>query len=462
MAITVTSKYKPFTYEELVKPLEGYWEKYDKQEEDLVKLKTDASAIKSYLDTLPKIEGPNGELVYTEADQQLVNQYNNYIKSIEDISNQMASSGLNYDIKSKAKELPSIYNAQIAPISTAIDRRIKFIDTLRAQEAQGNWVDLDINKLDLASFKDGPLPEYHIADTSYLGNLITTAAASATKSMSLKLSGSKYTVGIKPENYRNGKLTKDQKYITDTLEKEAFQEILKALNMTEEEYNQNISQSRKNQIDDFIKNRIAIGLSYQESPVSRSNNNGGNGGNGGGSEGALNTILFPRETTQKTLTTQGGKSIIIDEVVDVYNAYDQQYNLKAQTLLNELNEAGAYTDTNRYQLPKAVSIDSAQEYTTYDKTNLYKYKSQQGYYSKGVWKMPIILHDKKENKEIVIGYLPIEKQTRNPQDGQDVNIRKQLPRSASVALQNYITSNPQATEAAIREKAAELAAGSSL
>lgn len=54
MAITVTPKYKPFTYEELVKPLEGYWKKYDEAEKELGTLQNDVAKVKSIIETAPE------------------------------------------------------------------------------------------------------------------------------------------------------------------------------------------------------------------------------------------------------------------------------------------------------------------------------------------------------------------------------------------------------------------------
>ena len=395
--IAVTSKYKPFTYEEMIKPLEGYWEKYDEQEEDLAKLKTDASAIKSYLDTLPKIEGPNGELVYTEADQQLVNQYNNYIKSIEDIGNQMASSGLNYDLKVKAKELPSMYNNQIAPIATAIDSRLKFINTLKQEEARGNYLNIDLNNLQLSEFIDGLSPEYKILDKSAFGNYIMAAATAATSNSKAVKKGNTYEVGIQPTAYLKGELNEEQKQVTDRLEQDALQYYLDSLNLSADA----LSSKQLTELNNFIKQNVALGLRYSQQNIPRGG--GGGGGRTGGGPQATNYRVFYWPRTTSTTSADGklhGESIITTVNSPLTTVFDSDYNHKVAELKQQ------YPD---YDIP----IANSSKVTSNETINLYEEYNQTSLLSKGTvsW-IPITGY--KDNTKHVLGYIAV-------QGGSDTN-----------------------------------------
>lgn len=100
MAITITSKYKPFTYEELVKPLEGYWKKYDEAEEQLDTLSNSVSTLKSVIASLP--EGKEKQ------------KYTNLLSTIETNAGSLADSGLTAEVRHSIKNLKNQY-AELIP-----------------------------------------------------------------------------------------------------------------------------------------------------------------------------------------------------------------------------------------------------------------------------------------------------------------------------------------------------------
>lgn len=261
MAITVTSKYKPFTYDELVKPLEGYWKEYDQQENALAKLKTDASALKNYLESLPKVQGADGQMVYSAEDQKLVNQYNNYLSAIDNLSTEIASSGLTQNAKRYIKDLPIIYNDQIAPIATAIEKRGKWADAIKQQEAAGNWVDLNPDLVGLDPFMAGNTPEYHIANRTELGNIMEATAKQVTNALEPEKNGDFWEYGIPSGLYLAGQLPADKAAIMQQLEQTNLQLVLDRLNLSYEEFTQLPSQ-KQNDIYNFIRQKNAEGAVY--------------------------------------------------------------------------------------------------------------------------------------------------------------------------------------------------------
>lgn len=127
MAITITPKYKPFTYEELVKPLEGYWKDYDKAEEDLTAARADIAKLDSFVDTLPDIEG----------NREYINQIKKYKNDLQSAVDDMTKNGLTADNRNKLKNLKSQQNSQIFPIITAIEAKNKDDNSKLAQKNQG-------------------------------------------------------------------------------------------------------------------------------------------------------------------------------------------------------------------------------------------------------------------------------------------------------------------------------------
>lgn len=168
MAITVTPKYKPFTYEELVKPLEGYWEKYDKAEEDLESARADVAKLKPIIDSLPTINGK-----YSEADQQIVDRYNSYLTSLDRLSGELSSSGLTSDVKRQIKGLKASYNSDIDPVFGYIKERKADQNVAKAALEKGDTIYAAHNPF-TASLSEytNPLerPSYHTVSISTLEN----------------------------------------------------------------------------------------------------------------------------------------------------------------------------------------------------------------------------------------------------------------------------------------------------
>lgn len=113
--IAIKSKYDPFTYDDIVKPLESYWKKYDLAEEALYEDQVKIEELGSIVDNLPK--GEHGYL--NPKDQQVVDIYNKYKQEIDAAATSLASNGYSNDIKSKIKGLKPLYEKTITPLLKA-------------------------------------------------------------------------------------------------------------------------------------------------------------------------------------------------------------------------------------------------------------------------------------------------------------------------------------------------------
>lgn len=160
MAITVTSQYKPFTYEELVKPLEGYWKKYDKAEEDLGNLSTQLAALDYIVESEPE-------------DSPLRAKYSNYKAKLETAAETLGQRGLTQEVRNLLKETNASFAKDISPIATQYARRQKLEDEQRKIKTSNPSVYFSKRAAEtsLAEMMENPNWSY----TSFVGNDITKA-----------------------------------------------------------------------------------------------------------------------------------------------------------------------------------------------------------------------------------------------------------------------------------------------
>lgn len=119
--MVVNSRYNPFTYEELVKPLVDYNTAYEKQEAALEKLATDAGAVEAFIneENAPKSWG-----VYTQFRDQLKNQ-----------ADELATKGLSAGLRRDIMNTGASYKSNVAPIVAAINRRQEAIKEFNSSPA---------------------------------------------------------------------------------------------------------------------------------------------------------------------------------------------------------------------------------------------------------------------------------------------------------------------------------------
>lgn len=103
--IAITSKYDPFTYEDYIKPLEGYWEDYEKQEAALADLDTSLQS----LDYIINAE-PEGSSLRTT--------YKQYKDKLEEVSQALQKDGLTATNRKTLSALKSQFAKEINPIAT--------------------------------------------------------------------------------------------------------------------------------------------------------------------------------------------------------------------------------------------------------------------------------------------------------------------------------------------------------
>lgn len=205
--IAVTSKYRPFTYEDYIKPLEEYWEKYDKAEKDLGDLSTKLAALDYIVQSEPE-------------DSPLRAKYSDYKSKLETAADVLSQKGLDQETRNLLKEATSSFAKDISPIATQYARRQKLEDEQRkVKESKPSiYFSKRAAETSLAEMIDNPNWSY----TSFVGDDITKAVQSMVSPVATILDNiwkdgqvgdydkilSKY--GISPEDvsaYFNGNLT---------------------------------------------------------------------------------------------------------------------------------------------------------------------------------------------------------------------------------------------------------------
>lgn len=147
--IAITSKYDPFTYEDYIKPLEGYWEDYDKYEEDLDKLTTDVATMRSVVNSM------------SEGDEKT--KYSNYLNSLDTQASQLASQGLTASNRKALKDLKNKYSELMPRLALAEEARRKDLADYTKRVNSGEYFmykDSPLNK-NVVDYLDGNLPTYN-------------------------------------------------------------------------------------------------------------------------------------------------------------------------------------------------------------------------------------------------------------------------------------------------------------
>lgn len=113
----INNKFKPYSFDELIKPYQMYAEEYDKQEAALSKLESDAATVESALSK--------------ENDPIAYNTYNAYINEVRGAAEDIAKNGLSINTRNRARALVSNFNSEILPIQAAYNRRKELQDEQR-------------------------------------------------------------------------------------------------------------------------------------------------------------------------------------------------------------------------------------------------------------------------------------------------------------------------------------------
>ena len=111
------NEFRPYSFDELVKPYQMYGQAYKEQEAILGNLEGQAASLEA---ALSKENDPIAYATYT-----------NYLNQVKQAANDIATKGLNAESRRKARALSSEFNHDILPIQAAFNRRKELQDEQR-------------------------------------------------------------------------------------------------------------------------------------------------------------------------------------------------------------------------------------------------------------------------------------------------------------------------------------------
>lgn len=147
--IAITSKYNPFTYEDYIKPLEGYWEDYEKQEAALDQLGTDVATLRPIIENMGEGEEKT--------------KYTNWLNSLEQQAGNLQSNGLTAENRKALRELKTNYASLMPRLALAEEARRKAAADWMAERNSGKYFTDDNLPQELQNvnnFLDGNIPYY--------------------------------------------------------------------------------------------------------------------------------------------------------------------------------------------------------------------------------------------------------------------------------------------------------------
>lgn len=151
--IAITSKYKPFTYEDYIKPLKSYWEDYDKAEEELGTIQNDVAKIKAIIETAPEDDPVR---------IQALDLYN----QLQQEADALANEGYTARGKKAIRNLKNTYNSLIPRIVTAEEALRKDRNRYAELRNSGQYIMAnDSNNPSTYTWRDyidGQIPDYTI------------------------------------------------------------------------------------------------------------------------------------------------------------------------------------------------------------------------------------------------------------------------------------------------------------
>lgn len=251
MAITITPKYKPFTYEELVKPLEGYWEKYDKAEEDLVKLETDTAVLQSVIDSMPEGEEKT--------------KYTNYLSSLNSQAEALASQGLTRDNRNALRNIKTQYSALIPRLSLAEEARRKDLASYTQRANSGEYFmdsgNSPLNK-SVIDYLDGNVPLYNNGiNKKTLGADVENVA----KAYSSRIFPETNIEEVEKIKNKFIKVTQEQGVNADFSQVEGNEQFMPILNTLYEQYGiDQMTGEEQASAKDFVNRKFWEGLVYKK------------------------------------------------------------------------------------------------------------------------------------------------------------------------------------------------------
>lgn len=169
-SLQVDSTFKPFTYAELLAPVKESTKAHQKVEEQYSLLASQAETLKARAEK-EKINNP---------DSKWLNKYEQYINKLEKAAADLATYGLNPNVRQDLFTVKKDYFSTVDPVIKAITQQQKLSDTQYAQNPALRMVYGDMPTIDAL------IGDMTLKPTAYSGTDIYTQAATSSKAASAR------------------------------------------------------------------------------------------------------------------------------------------------------------------------------------------------------------------------------------------------------------------------------------
>lgn len=172
----INNKFKPYSFDELIKPYQMYGEAYKEQESALSDLNQQASTLAAALSET------NDPVAYAT--------YSKYLADVQAAADEIATSGLSNSSRRKVKDLSARYNGEISPIQNAYNKREQLAKEIRQARLNNPtlMVERDMNipgiKSSIDRFVENPNYDY---GRVYTGTQLAQDVGTAAKALSTQL-----------------------------------------------------------------------------------------------------------------------------------------------------------------------------------------------------------------------------------------------------------------------------------
>lgn len=155
-ALTVTPKFTPFTYDELVKPVEAYQKVYDAYNEKYDEIEDEISRYKNL----------------EQSDPEAYSRYADYVNKLQTERDSLMKKGLSTDTRRNFSDLRRQYSEQIVPLTEAEKRKKELVKNYEDMKKTNPTLltDIDPREIKLSQLIENP----NMGFESYSGNLLQT------------------------------------------------------------------------------------------------------------------------------------------------------------------------------------------------------------------------------------------------------------------------------------------------
>lgn len=153
-ALTVTPKFTPFTYDELIKPVEAYQKVYDAYNEKYYEIEDEISKYKNL----------------EQSDPEAYSRYADYVNKLQTERDSLMKKGLSTDTRRNFSDLRRQYSEQIVPLTEAEKRKKELVKNYEDMKKTNPTLltDVDPREIKLSQLIENP----NMGFESYSGNLL--------------------------------------------------------------------------------------------------------------------------------------------------------------------------------------------------------------------------------------------------------------------------------------------------